>query len=575
LLLAVIGVVWLGAYRVFPAFGFGPPKQVQELLVGLALVTLVFLWLFCRALRKPIVLADVCWAKAISVGFVLTILIFWGLLALRAHLGLKPRALEHPAGTVSPVVDPGKASTTVPKDEHTRAAYLLAVLLDNKWFQPAIVWLFLIAATACVLKSTRLRREQRAHRYKVASLLDWPERQFTVDETGDLLKKISENPKIGSIRQTALVRRVERMLERVENTKSSAGVDELMNSLAGIDADASASSFGGVTFLIYLMPAIGFLGTIYGVGQAVYGFSLVIPKASNFAEISGDLTNITYSLGTAFDTTLLGLVLSALASLGMTIIRQREEALLGQVDNDCVEMFRSLTHEDPGTQQIVDAISSLGDVKLREKLDEHVKNLRDRVKDLAKALEQAGKEFEPLTRRMDEGAKKLETSSNGLADTVKEIAKSAKDLNKTMADETRHLVESLSSDVNKMGETIKVEWEKMAATLSDRVGQVAKRLDDSLESASTQGKSYSSAAQALTAKLESTSEKLVGLSGQVKELGGHLEGISHLDDIGQTLKHIQISGVRFVSDAPTAGTDGHLELKPSDKTSWWQRHLHR
>jgi methyl-accepting chemotaxis protein len=528
LLAVVTAAFWPAAFKVFPAFGLQPPRRIEDLAIGVVPLVLLLLWLLYRASIKPIVLADVSWTRAVTLGAVITVLIFWGLVELRTYLGLKSRDSTTVAVVPTEASD-GKdaalASPAAPKSP--RASYVLAVLLDNGWFQVVIVWCFAGATTALALKAYRLCKERSANRRYLMASLDWPRQEFTVHDAAGLLRKIWDDSSMQRFRRTALVRHIELMLERVENTKSSSGVDELMNSLAAIDADASASSFGGIAFLIYLMPAVGFLGTIYGVGQAIYGFSLIIPRASDFVSIGPDLTRVTHNLGVAFDTTLLGLVLSALAGLGMTVVRQFEENTLGQIDSDCVEMFRSLTHEDPGTQQIVDALKDLGTDQFRETLDDNIVKLREQVDDFRVVIEGAAGQFRPLTERMQtcasglqETATQLQASSTKFASAADTAVQSAQTVGQTMTDQTRRLVEQLGSSVAGVSDTMRVELARLPNTLEAEVARLGTQIGAGVKNLHEEVDRVSLAATQLT-------KEMTAAAAAMKQVGRRVVRRSH------------------------------------------------
>jgi biopolymer transport protein ExbB/TolQ len=73
---------------------------------------------------------------------------------------------------------------------------------------------------------------------------------------------------------------------------------QIVESQSRIDRDRSESAQSGIRYLIWALPSIGFVGTVLGISRA-----LAIAD-------SGDLERITRTLGLAFDTTLVALVLS-------------------------------------------------------------------------------------------------------------------------------------------------------------------------------------------------------------------------------------------------------------------------
>lgn len=582
--LGVIGAARVGSEEVMPAFGWEIPGGPEQVSYACLFVALFALFVIVVRSWRPLVFSEIRWAVAIPAGLALAIYIFWALLELRSELGFRPRdqvttVLSTSAATEErdgPAADDAAAVEPSPEERHPMGAYLLAVFLDNGWFQPAVVSCFTITLFALLLKVFRLRGESAANRGAIVQKAEWPEGHFTVDEAQSLLERIRETNGLHRLRETALVRRVERMLERVDNTKSSAGVDELMNSLSAIDADASSSSFGGVAFLIYLMPVIGFLGTIFGVGQAIFGFSLVIPQASDFVSISPELTKITYQLGVAFDTTLSALVLSALGGLVMTVVRQYEEKVVGQVDNDCVELFRSLTHEDPGTKQIVQAIDRLSGTAYRREFQALAQQLEKDMEAMSQAVKETRGEFQPLMEALKQASMSLQETGKQLRETSGAIAEDSKttvttasqlqDLQQHMTDETKRLIDSLAQAGSLAGEELKRTADRMSKELGVGFDKLSRALEKELESRMGRiAKIVQSEANALTDLVR----HLKSVSDGAQQLDKKISRLKHLDAIAGALENVVRQGVRAqLVSADGATREARVEL-PSRRFPWW------
>lgn len=73
---------------------------------------------------------------------------------------------------------------------------------------------------------------------------------------------------------------------------------EIISAQTEINKDKSESEQSNIRYLTWVIPSIGFIGTILGIAQAL--------QVAN----SGDMNVITSTLGVAFDTTLVSLILS-------------------------------------------------------------------------------------------------------------------------------------------------------------------------------------------------------------------------------------------------------------------------
>ncbi len=108
------------------------------------------------------------------------------------------------------------------------------------------------------------------------------------------------------------------------------GLLEALRQHSESDWDSLESSYSFTQFLIWLLPSAGFLGTVWGMSQALSSFSGVVDKGN--LDFNAGLTATAQNLGIAFHTTLIGLAavipLLALA----TYMRRRSQGLLEQMD---------------------------------------------------------------------------------------------------------------------------------------------------------------------------------------------------------------------------------------------------
>jgi len=124
----------------------------------------------------------------------------------------------------------------------------------------------------------------------------------TADTTESLiLDRIRPNSRIGLV-----FHRVRRVLHRVQNNGSSNDVATLLSEQAEIDRAILTSSNATVGFVAWLIPVLGFVGTVMGISWAISAFPAMFENAANNDD--GFLGPITANLGVAFETTLLALI---------------------------------------------------------------------------------------------------------------------------------------------------------------------------------------------------------------------------------------------------------------------------
>ena len=106
---------------------------------------------------------------------------------------------------------------------------------------------------------------------------------------------------------------------------------------SGLDQEQMAGRFTLTRYILYLLPVIGFIGTVEGISKALMNISKVLPMVKNLDGFLTNLTSVTAALQIAFDSTLLALFLSAALMLVQTLVFRRSEDLLARVDRWVVE----------------------------------------------------------------------------------------------------------------------------------------------------------------------------------------------------------------------------------------------
>jgi biopolymer transport protein ExbB/TolQ len=106
---------------------------------------------------------------------------------------------------------------------------------------------------------------------------------------------------------------------------------------SGLDQEHVAGRFTLTRYILYLLPVIGFIGTVEGISKALMNISKVLPMVKDLDGFMSNLTSVTSALQVAFDSTLLALFLSAALMLVQTLVYRRSEDLLARVDRWVVE----------------------------------------------------------------------------------------------------------------------------------------------------------------------------------------------------------------------------------------------
>jgi biopolymer transport protein ExbB/TolQ len=121
-----------------------------------------------------------------------------------------------------------------------------------------------------------------------------------------------------------VVRALQRTLDRYSATRSIRDSAETSRAVCDSEADRLDSGLAMIRYIAWAIPAIGFIGTVRHIGDAL----LQAHKA-----VSGDITNVTSSLGIAFNATFVALSLTIVLMFFLHQLQQRQESLVHDTDH--------------------------------------------------------------------------------------------------------------------------------------------------------------------------------------------------------------------------------------------------
>jgi biopolymer transport protein ExbB/TolQ len=231
----------------------------------------------------------------------------------------------------------------------TNLPWIAAVLLSRGILQPLNLTIFGFGVSLLVLRIWTMKRDFKAFDQPYFAGIPVNEQNESVigeESRPAPLRNVREIAKGYSGSLPILVSRLEAGSRRLAEEGDAAQVHAVMQAIADIDRDALESRYTLVRYLIWLIPTIGFLGTVVGIGQAIVrftGFMLGIGSGSaDFqAQMQQMLSGVAGQLGVAFDTTVLALFLSAIIVALVSIVQSRDEGLLSAIDDYCLRNFVS------------------------------------------------------------------------------------------------------------------------------------------------------------------------------------------------------------------------------------------
>lgn len=104
-----------------------------------------------------------------------------------------------------------------------------------------------------------------------------------------------------------------------------------------------------VRYLVWLIPTLGFVGTVMGIAFALRTAGTLFASASLASTAMGPdmMQTLTGDLGVAFYTTLLALLQAAVLMLALHLTQEKEEGALNQVGQYCLRHFVGRLSEQP------------------------------------------------------------------------------------------------------------------------------------------------------------------------------------------------------------------------------------
>ena len=167
------------------------------------------------------------------------------------------------------------------------------------WEQESCFVLGIWALGIMGYKTRRLARERGILNRKLVPIAEGM--RILPEDTRDYVRQLQALP--DAERGLLLPRALLHGLQRFGATRNVQDASSASHTLILSEAERLEAELSMVRYLLWAIPSIGFIGTVRGIGDAL----AVANKA-----VSGDISGVTESLGVAFNSTLIALLLSIL-----------------------------------------------------------------------------------------------------------------------------------------------------------------------------------------------------------------------------------------------------------------------
>lgn len=197
--------------------------------------------------------------------------------------------------------------------EYVQQRSIYVVIKDYE--QEAEIILMLWALAILGYKAFAYRREAQALR---AGLLRLPEgARILPEDTREYMRQLEELP--ADTRERLVPRALLAALARFGATRSVQDASTVAHGVCQSEAERLDSDLSMLRYIAWAIPAIGFIGTVRGIGDAL---------SQAHKAVTGDISGVTEGLGVAFNSTLIALLLSILLMFLMQQLQQAQERLV-------------------------------------------------------------------------------------------------------------------------------------------------------------------------------------------------------------------------------------------------------
>ncbi len=192
---------------------------------------------------------------------------------------------------------------------------------------------FTWAMSILYLKFQKLGHQRKA---LLLDVLPWEMgAEVNRDNVGQFIDNLYKLPH--RLRDSMMVNRIRKALELFEVKQNVGDVTNMLSSQSDIDSMRIGGSYALLKAFLWAIPILGFIGTVIGLSHAIGGMNF--GNMTDLKEVTSTLGKVTGGLGTAFDATLLGLVLAMFLNFPLNTMMKSEDDCLNDIDSFCNEVL--------------------------------------------------------------------------------------------------------------------------------------------------------------------------------------------------------------------------------------------
>jgi MotA/TolQ/ExbB proton channel family len=254
------------------------------------------------------------------------------------------------------------------------------------------------------------------------------------------------------LRDSMMVNHIRKGLELFEARPNNSEVASMLDAQSAIDANRIASSYALLKVFLWAIPILGFIGTVLGLSFAMAGFGSA--DLTDMKALKDSVGAITGGLATAFNTTLLGLILSIFLIFPMSAIQKHEEDCLNDIDAFCTEKLLPRLADGGASGGAADPSNLSAVAQLFSELTEGQRQLCDEMRNVTALVEQSATGLEARAQQHQQAV------SEQFGQTLATLTdKTAEAVGATSQSATKYL-EGLSSGIAGLNKALTALGEK-------------------------------------------------------------------------------------------------------------------
>lgn len=192
---------------------------------------------------------------------------------------------------------------------------------------------FILALWATAIIGFKARQGLQERRYLNRPLLDLESgTRILPEDTRQFSRSVQALP--ADEHEFLVPRALLAALQRFGSTQNIQDVSTAVKEVCETQADRLDSELSMIRYIVWAIPSIGFIGTVRGIGQAL---------GQAHRAVEGDIVGVTMSLGVAFNSTFIALVISLFIMFIMHQLQLLQERLVLDTQSYCdINLLRHL-----------------------------------------------------------------------------------------------------------------------------------------------------------------------------------------------------------------------------------------